>query len=416
MPDIAKWSKDAASSIAQRPRTLVHRMIMTGDGPDGGSKADTKKPMSGRVLIALVAWLHLVGLVGTWLAWTIWVARPASPIEAEWPAPSEEALADGAAPVIDDVQPDTLVYGLDLPALRVFGRGFSESSDVLLDGALATSAFIPPHQIRVTLNDADFRQSATIAVTVTNDSGSSAPARVRIESESSAFVEWRPLILPSVEITVETRLLLLVVLLGGLGGTLASFNSLSSYRGEGKLTKSWFLHYWFSPLLGGGVSLFMYMVVRAGFLSGTNVRVDSGVTPWGLVAVSGLVGLFYDKALLKLREVFIAIFSPRDDRSGKLVPEDGVDDAAGLTIETRLLEPATVGQRYHQTLEAKGGEEPYSWSVRPDLPGGLLLDPMTGLVSGEPTEAKAAAPYEFTVSDMKRVTVAISLELEVRAR
>ena len=80
MSDIVKWSKDAASSIAQRPRTLLHRMMLTEEGPDGDPTVDTKRSMSGRVLIALVVWLHIVGLVGTWLAWTVWVARPASPV------------------------------------------------------------------------------------------------------------------------------------------------------------------------------------------------------------------------------------------------------------------------------------------------------------------------------------------------
>ena len=43
-----------------------------------------------------------------------------------------------------------------------------------------------------------------------------------------------------------------------------------------------------------------------------------------------------------------------------------------------------------------------------------LLDPMTGTISGQPTEKQAVAPYELTVRDMKRATVAATIELEVK--
>ncbi len=223
-------------------------------------------------------------------------------------------------------------------------------------------------------------------------------------------VTWDPPWGASRPLSGEGRLALLVLLIGGLGGTLAAGQSLASYRGEGKLTRSWFLHYWMAPYLGAGSAFILYAVVRAGFLAGTGVQFDGGAAPWGLVAVSALAGLFYDKTLLKLREVFVALFSPRDTRGGKL--EDPAPTE--LTITTTALRPAAVGRAYTARLEAKGGRPPYSWSVEPKLPPGLSLDPLTGVLSGTPRTASAAQDYVFTVRDMARATATATVTFEVR--
>ena len=105
------------------------------------------------------------------------------------------------------------------------------------------------------LGDADFRQAGVVALSVTRDSLRSNPFPLRIADGAQVYVSWSPL--PGLEplLAVESRLLLLVILAGALGGTLAALNSLSDYRGEGRLTDSWTLYYLASPVLGGGVGL-----------------------------------------------------------------------------------------------------------------------------------------------------------------
>jgi Putative Ig domain len=60
--------------------------------------------------------------------------------------------------------------------------------------------------------------------------------------------------------------------------------------------------------------------------------------------------------------------------------------AAPLAVTTTSLPTAVVGQPYMQTLTAVGGIAPYTWSiVAGSLPGGLALDPATGIISGTAT-------------------------------
>lgn len=226
-------------------------------------------------------------------------------------------------------------------------------------------------------------------------------------SHSQSTWNWTPppfYLGDSVNLNAEARLLLIVFLVGGLGGAVASFNSLANYRGEGALTKSWLLHYLVSPWLGAGVALLMYFVLRAGFLPGESGPLEGNTIPWGLVAITGLAGLFYDKALLKLQQVFGTVFNPQDNRGGKL---------GQLVITTTSLQSAKVRELYEAKLQAKGGQGTYRWSVTPELPDGLRLDPDKGTIQGIPTTKVTPKPYTFSVSDEKGATAGSELAFEV---
>src|SRR5579864_7126310 len=54
-------------------------------------------------------------------------------------------------------------------------------------------------------------------------------------------------------------------------------------------------------------------------------------------------------------------------------------------IVTSNLPLPAAGQRYQFQLRAAGGRPPYRWSLpAAPLPGGLRLDPASGLISGIP--------------------------------
>ena len=57
-------------------------------------------------------------------------------------------------------------------------------------------------------------------------------------------------------------------------------------------------------------------------------------------------------------------------------------------VTTPSLPDGAVGEYYSQPLNAVGGAPPYTWSVCPgfDLPPGLKLNPVSGVISGVPTE------------------------------
>ena len=70
--------------------------------------------------------------------------------------------------------------------------------------------------------------------------------------------------------------------------------------------------------------------------------------------------------------------------------------AADLEIVTEgSLPDVDVGAEYSKQLSADGGSEPYTWTLESgNLPTGLSLDSLSGVISGIPTEA---GTYNFTI-------------------
>ena len=380
----------------------------------GGGSA-TSQPMGTHVLRFLVVYLVTFFLLTIGGMWTVWTAQPGTEPLALPDTVTNVSPADPVRPpMIDSVAPDTVTFGVGQSALFVFGSGFSDASVVRVDGEIHRGGrLINASLMVVELHDTDFGESRTRYVTVTTDT--QPPSRAvsfTVRSGADITVDLTIPFLPGpFPITVEARLLLLAILMGIGGGTLGSLNSLASFRGDGKLTGSWFLFFFVGPFLGGGVSFFLYVVVRAGLLTGTSVEFESGATPWGILAISGLAGLFYDKTLLKLREVFVALYSPRDSRGGKI--DHPAPDQLAITTES--LPSATRGRRYRSRLVAVGGERELSWSVEPPLPPGLALDPLTGTIEGTPAADAPITSHTFTAMDMRRRTAGTTMDFEVRS-
>ncbi|HVE26556.1 MAG TPA: putative Ig domain-containing protein, partial [Sporichthya sp.] len=92
------------------------------------------------------------------------------------------------------------------------------------------------------------------------------------------------------------------------------------------------------------------------------------------------------------------------------------------TVNTTPPPPAgTVGVAYSHTFTATGGTPPYLWtSTGAALPGGLLLNPSTGELSGTPTAAAtfgglmidangASAPFSITINPNPITTLPLTL-------
>jgi hypothetical protein len=104
-----------------------------------------------------------------------------------------------------------------------------------------------------------------------------------------------------------------------------------------------------------------------------------------------------------------------------------VKDAAGTTVSQQLsiyvegapvispatLPPGSVGTPYSQTLSATGGLAPYTWCVlaadgtcdatQSELPAGLTLDAISGVISGTPTTPVPQVTVSIQVQDGEKI-------------
>ena len=104
----------------------------------------------------------------------------------------------------------------------------------------------------------------------------------------------------------ETGLIILTLLVGGLGAFIHAATSVADFFGNRRFVASWTPWYIVRLPIGAVLALLFYFVVRAGFLS-TDAS-SNAVSPFGIVALSGLAGLFSKQATDKLREVFETLF------------------------------------------------------------------------------------------------------------
>jgi hypothetical protein len=84
-----------------------------------------------------------------------------------------------------------------------------------------------------------------------------------------------------------------------------------------------------------------------------------------------------------------------------------------VRVTTNSLPSATRGALYSQQLSAAGGTGPYYWLVTDgSLPGGLMLDANTGVISGAPA-ASGAFSFTVAVRDAAFASAARSLQIAV---
>jgi hypothetical protein len=168
---------------------------------------------------------------------------------------------------------------------------------------------------------------------------------------SATPVQWKPdldlIFLPPFALGPESRLLLIVIIAGALGSFVHGATSLTTYLGNRMLVRSWSWWYWLRPLIGIGIALVFYFVVRGGFLllvtSGTT---HSDVSPFGIAAIAGLSGMFSKQATDKLREVFDSLFKSSGDnqRGDKL-------------WEGRLVSDVMIQRKEFHCCEVEGQQD-----------------------------------------------------------
>jgi hypothetical protein len=121
---------------------------------------------------------------------------------------------------------------------------------------------------------------------------------------------------PSPGPDVSLVLLLLAPLVGALGGTIHSLRSFYAYVGQGQLAWRWVARYLLLPFVGAALAEVFYIVIRAGFLAPS--AGSSAISPWGICAISALVGLFTGNALNRLGKIADSLFDKASNYSDQL--------------------------------------------------------------------------------------------------
>lgn len=122
------------------------------------------------------------------------------------------------------------------------------------------------------------------------------------------------------EVWDEVRLLWIVILAGALGSLIHALRSVYWYIGNRNLVRSWLAKYLVMPFAGSALAVMFYFVIRGGFFSPQSDF--SQTSPFGFAALSAMVGLFSEQAVLKLKQVAETVLSK---------PEEGADPTTPKT-------------------------------------------------------------------------------------
>jgi hypothetical protein len=157
---------------------------------------------------------------------------------------------------------------------------------------------------------------ATVAAQNATEARKKALDEEQSEAEKLRKFEDTEVWVPFGQRSREVNLLWMVVVAGAIGSFVYSARSFVDFVGNRMIRASWSAWYLMYPLIGAALALVFYLVVRGGFL--TTASKSSDINLYGLVAISGMVGMFSKQATNKLDELFSTMFkADTDDRTLK---------------------------------------------------------------------------------------------------
>lgn len=194
----------------------------------------------------------------------------------------------------------------------------------------------------------------------------------------------------------QLRLILLVIVTGALGSYLHTATSFATYIGNRSFVESWYWWYILRPFIGMVLALIFYFALRGGFLLLTSDRNTPNISPFGVGALSGLVGMFSKQATDKLREMFDNLFKTGQGR--------GDAERTDKLEEMRPVTDLMLGTNRITACELKGRTED-------DVTIRELYDLLKGVVTRIPVyDDKGAAKYVIHQSLLFKYISAMSVD------
>lgn len=160
-------------------------------------------------------------------------------------------------------------------------------------------------------------------------------------------------------LSMERRILILVMIAGALGSFIHIAISFAEFVGDAEFSANWIWWYLLKPFTSMALAAIFYLVLRGGLMSPEGD--GAAVNLYGVVAMSGMVGLFSKQATAKLAEVFDTLFRAKHKEEGQVATPaaeaEPQADAADLHATTSQANPNPDITTDEQLPPAKGGVE-----------------------------------------------------------
>lgn len=146
------------------------------------------------------------------------------------------------------------------------------------------------------------------------------------------------------EVTLDEKLLMLVMVAGGLGSFVHTAKSFGDFVGNDKLMSSWIWWYILKPFIGMVLATIFYLAIRGGFLSVGNDA--SNLNLYSITAMACMVGMFAKQATDKLSEVFDTLFKTSHG-GGDAKRKDNLDNPIPTVFD---IQPSSVSLKTQQLI------------------------------------------------------------------
>jgi hypothetical protein len=131
----------------------------------------------------------------------------------------------------------------------------------------------------------------------------------------------------------ETLVIVVMIIAGAMGACVFSLFAIAHHLGAKDFAVEWQAWYFLRPFTGSGLAMIFYFLVRGGVLTlGASLQNLNLIVVAGL---SGLIGMFSEQALHKLRDLADTMFGPA--AAGK--PKTGETPSPGETEEEKQKPP-----------------------------------------------------------------------------